>query len=444
MEIQTLEQAVTLILQLQEELKKKDLIIEKLRAELRKFLNPNTPSGAIPPYLKDELQKITSAPDKEPESKQAAPNQRNRRQKPDRLEIHQLQECPHCHSKRLRKHEKSFKRVIIHLKLPEVENVLHESGLYTCEGCGREIHALIPDALPNSKFDINISILIVLFNVLGMTQGKIAVMLGWFGVGLCPASVNNAICRVQKYLGEKRYRQLEGELRKSFASNMDETSWRHKGKTYWIWVVANARTVFFRIAEGRGQKHANNLPRPKIAGCDGYKVYDKLTKWQQRCWAHLMRMLRDPALTFNDEWEVKQFVRFVKRIARLYHKAKHEKRRGNKIKREYERKLDRILRSKYKHEENLSKAMNYVVRYYDDWFTFLKFWGVEPTNNRAERALRPLVIQRKVSQHSQSDQGRDGLAIRQTLYQTARARGEDFAQILRHDVEEGLHEREKF
>ncbi len=128
---------------------------------------------------------------------------------------------------------------------------------------------------------------------------------------------------------------------------------------------------------------------------------------------------------------------------RLYKKAKNEKKRGNALKRKYEKKLDRILRSQWKHEENLSEAMNYIVRYYDDWFTFLKRWGIETTNNRAERALRPMVIQRKVSQHSQSDFGRDGLAIMQTIYQTSRLRGEDSAQILRHDIEEGLHEREK-
>jgi hypothetical protein len=307
-----------------------------------------------------------------------------------------------------------------------------------------EVKPAIPEVLPNSKFDLNISILIMLLNVLGMTQNKIAIMLGWFDVEMCPATVNNTICRMQKYLGEKRYLQLEEELRKSFASNMDETGWRHKGKTHWIWVVANAKTVFFRIAEGRGQKHADKLPAPKVAGCDGYRAYDKLSKWQQRCWAHLMRMLRDPNLTFNEEWEMKQFVRFVKRISRLYKQAKGKKKRGKILKRKYERRLDRILRSKYKHEENLSVAMNYIVRYYDDWFMFLKQWGIEPTNNRAERALRPLVIQRKISQHSQSDQGRDGLAIMQTIYQTSRLRGEDFAQILRHDVEESLHDREKY
>jgi len=32
----------------------------------------------------------------------------------------------------------------------------------------------------------------------------------------------------------------------------------------------------------------------------------------------------------------------------------------------------------------------------------------------------------------------------QTIYQTSRLRGEDFAQILRHDVEESLHDREKY
>jgi transposase len=443
MEIQTLEQAVEVIKQQQSLIEKLKERVQYLENQLRKYRNPNTPSGSLPPYLKDELRKITSISEKEPESKQAKPNQRNRRQKPDRLEVHQLKECPYCHSAKLKEHKKRTRRTILHLQFPEVKNILHEAVGYTCEGCGREVQAPIPDTLPNSKFDLNISLMIVLFNVLGMTQSKIAIMLGWFGVDLCPASVNNAIHRVQRYLGDKRYRQLEEELRSAIAAGADETSWRHRGKTYWMFAVTTAKTIFFRIEKGRGQKYADKLPSRNAITCDGYRAYDKLSKQQQRCWAHLMRMLRDPALTFNEDWEVKQFVKFVRRLSKLYKKAKNEKRRGNRVKRIYEKKLDRILRSKYKHEENLSKAMNYIVRYYDDWFTFLKRWGIEPTNNRTERALRPMVIQRKVSQHSQSDEGRDGLAIRQTIYQTSRLRGEDFAQILRHDVEEGLHERGK-
>ena len=42
--------------------------IDKLRKELRKYHNENTPSGAIPPYLKDELTKIVKNAEEPPHS----------------------------------------------------------------------------------------------------------------------------------------------------------------------------------------------------------------------------------------------------------------------------------------------------------------------------------------------------------------------------------------
>jgi len=51
---------------------------------------------------------------------------------------------------------------------------------------------------------------------------------------------------------------------------------------------------------------------------------------------------------------------------------------------------------------------------------FLKTEGVEPTNNRAERILRPAVIARKVSHCSKNQRGADAFAAFISIAQTAR------------------------
>ena len=51
---------------------------------------------------------------------------------------------------------------------------------------------------------------------------------------------------------------------------------------------------------------------------------------------------------------------------------------------------------------------------------FLLQTGVEPTNNRAERILRPAVIARKVSHCSKNQRGADAFAAFASLLQTAR------------------------
>ena len=84
-----------------------------------------------------------------------------------------------------------------------------------------------------------------------------------------------------------------------------------------------------------------------------------------------------------------------------------------------------------------------AVTYEGEWFTFLERGGVDPTNNRTERALRPIVIRRKISQHSWSVQGMKGLAVMQSLYETCKLREENFIDLIRSEVEANINERGK-
>ena len=300
MEITTLQQAVDIILQQQEQIKQQQEQIkaqhkqikqlqdenkrlakrvEQLCAQLRKYHNVNTPSGALPPYQKDELLKITKSVDEQDsaDSKQAK-NNRNKRSDHDKTEIHQIEFCPHCGSTNLKHREKTNKRIVVHMHFPKVETIMHESKNCFCMDCKKEIIPQVPNTLPKSKYDLNISILIVLLYAIGTTQSKTQEILRWFGVEMCKTSVNNTIHRVQQYLGKRKYKELEEELKKSFFCGADETSHRHMGKTFWIWVATTARTVFFRIAQSRGSKEAKKLPMAKITSCDGYRVYDKTSE----------------------------------------------------------------------------------------------------------------------------------------------------------------------
>nr|QNO44123.1 hypothetical protein IGHLLHHL_00001 [Methanosarcinales archaeon ANME-2c ERB4] len=46
--------------------------------------------------------------------------------------------------------------------------------------------------------------------------------------------------------------------------------------------------------------------------------------------------------------------------------------------------------------ENVEKLIGKIENGFEYWFTFVTHPGVEPTNNRAERALRELMVQRKI------------------------------------------------
>ena len=67
---------------------------------------------------------------------------------------------------------------------------------------------------------------------------------------------------------------------------------------------------------------------------------------------------------------------------------------------------------------------------WDVLWTFVHQEGVEPTNNDAERALRPAVLWRKGSFGTQSDAGSLFVARMRTVIDTAKRRGVHFIDWL--------------
>jgi len=440
-----LTKANQIILKQQKEIQNLQKINKKLQGQLSKVFNEFTPSGSVAPYLKDEL-KSAFPPENaqnekaEHEEKSASLNKRNKRPKPDRKKKHGIKRCPKC-NKKLRPLKKTLKRIVIHLELPKAETVEHISGCGYCPDCKERFYAPIPDTLPNSKYSLDIAIFIVtLFIVYNMTQRKISELLCQFGVQISPASINNVYHNVRNYLGEKKYREFESQLKRSLVTHADETSHRDKGKNGFIWLVANAKTVFIRIEKSRSSKIAKKLPLGKYTNCDGYRAYDKAAKLIQRCWAKISRKARNPKYYFNDEAEIEQYKTFVSALFKIFHAAKHTKERGIIKKNTFDKRLKNLLMKPRKEEPNLLRLMNYILQYEGEWFTFLLHKGISPTNNLAERMLRPIVIKRKISQHTWGEHGKRSLEVFYSLAQTCRLRNEDFGQMLRNEITHNLHD----
>ena len=69
------------------------------------------------------------------------------------------------------------------------------------------------------------------------------------------------------------------------------------------------------------------------------------------------------------------------------------------------------------------RLINRLKRHWDEWFTFLTYPEVKPDNNDAERALRPIVIHRKVSGGARSDWGAELVAQMFSFLETMRLQG---------------------
>lgn len=68
---------------------------------------------------------------------------------------------------------------------------------------------------------------------------------------------------------------------------------------------------------------------------------------------------------------------------------------------------------------------NRLERHWDEWFTFLTHPEVKPDNNDAERALRPVVIHRKVSGRARSEWGAELVAQMFSFLETMRLQEDD-------------------
>lgn len=414
---------------------------EKLRKHLRKYENENTPSGSIPPYLKPEAEEKLPKERSQPEGKSA--NTRNSREKkPDGKEIHELEACPHCGGEVRKMKAKPNRRTVIHLVMPSTEVIEHILPRYFCHSCNKEVAPRVKDTLPNSKFDLSTILLISYFSVaLNLSDGKIKELF-WelFGLKLSRASVCNARVRLREHLGPY-YRGLEKKLKRARVLYKDETGWRKNGKTHWVWVVVTLKTAYFAIEAHRNAEVAKQLKMRKDAKqvCDGFGAYNGLAT-TQRCWAHLSGKARRPEHFFSNEKENCDYSEVVGRLGTLFADAKEERKAGcsKELKEKYEGKLLALLENAMRPNRNLDALTRYVKNYPGEWFTFLEHPEVEPTNNRAERAMRHIVLKRRISQQSRSQFHMESYERQVSAYMTARLNSQSYLELLRNVVGERI------
>ncbi len=91
--------------------------------------------------------------------------------------------------------------------------------------------------------------------------------------------------------------------------------------------------------------------------------------------------------------------------------------------------LDRIY-----DDETLKKLVQKIRNGFDHWFTFIINHGVEPTNNRAERALRESVVQRKIIGTLRNEKGTHIYEVIMSVLATWKKQGKNLQNALRASI----------
>jgi transposase len=238
------------------------------------------------------------------------------------------------------------------------------------------------------------------------------------------------------------------------ASAASQTFWREDGRNVILWYAGNDEVAVFRMDPNRSAEAAKRLLGERLDALlvtDAYASYNAIeVKARQSCLAHLLRTAREIAQTLATmEASDPPAGRFLVQLQRLLRRAcalEIPKLNADRI--ELEARLlgilDRICSHplEFAKAETLRKRLLPGAREHGEAFAFVRLGG-PPTNNHAERALRPLVIFRKVCLGTRSATGSENLAIFASVVETARLRGCETLEIfeaLLTDPPETAHE----
>lgn len=313
----------------------------------------------------------------------------------------------------------------------------YEIEVRQCQQCGRKVrgrHAeLAPDQYGATAHRLGLRLKAaahVLHYSFGVPVRKVpAVLEELTGVQVTQSALTqDALRQMQGCIGPA-YRELRARVRQAPVVHTDDTGWRTGGDAAQLMVFDTDRETVYQIR----RQHRNEEVREVIpSGYAGVMVSDRGKSYdaeelsgvaQQKCLLHLIRNASE--VVKGKRGSARQFgLRLrglLQEAIQLWRKQKGGKALNystdaGKI----DRDLTHHLRHRVLQDEDNQRLLDGIGLQHDRGHVlrFLHQPGIEPTNNRAERALRPAVIARKVSHCSKNQRGAEAFAAFTSLAQT--------------------------
>jgi len=198
------------------------------------------------------------------------------------------------------------------------------------------------------------------------------------------------------------------------SAHLDETGWREGKKRAWLWVAATMWVTVFVVRLSRGGQVARDLLGETFRGIlvtDRWSAYNWYpVRWRQLCWAHLLRDIEAMIERGGGAQEVGEALKSQAwQMVHWWHRVRDGtlsrssfRSYMSPVRREVERLLEAGITCGVPKTEGMCRE---ILKLRQALWTFVHLAGVEPTNNTAERAIRPGVLWRKGSFGSHSAQG---------------------------------------
>lgn len=275
------------------------------------------------------------------------------------------------------------------------------------------------------------ALLAILNKELGLSHGKSVTLLATMfeGLHIARATSVRSIGRTANRC-QPAYEQLRHDLRGASQVATDETGWRVGGRPAWLHAFVSPRTTCYVIDPTRSLAPAEALLGLDWSGTlvhDGWSVYDQFRQaFHQECLRHLQRRCQNLLAT-----ALGGTARLPRAVLELIDRAFALRRawRGHRLDGdelavrglELACQLQTLAEGRFTFEPNRRLA-GHILKHAMHWFWFLIDPTIDATNYRAEQAIRPAVVNRKVWGGNRTWPGATAQGILMSILQSCRQR----------------------
>jgi transposase len=273
----------------------------------------------------------------------------------------------------------------------------------------------------------------ILNKQMGLSLGHTRQVLCYgFGLEVSRGGLYRALARMAGR-AEPTYDGLVQTARQAPVNGMDETGWKVGGWLQWLHVAVSAQVTVYAILPGRGYEQS-----VKILGAayDGFLIHDGWAPYyrfqfafHQSCLAHLLKRCREmaqiaPSAALAFPRAVEHLLQTGLELRDRYAAGEISEHGRRTATGRLESKLEGMLATRRRNAANRRLARH--LEHEQLWlFTFLHCFGLDATNNAAERAIRGMVIARKVWGGSRTWEGARTHQILASVLRTCWQQGKD-------------------
>ena len=311
-----------------------------------------------------------------------------------------------------------------------------------CVACGRRVQGRHPlqasDALGAANVHLGpgaVTLVVLLHKHVGVSLEKIAMLLrDRFGLRVTPGGLVHTLHRAAR-VAAPAYDALCAQIRGSPVVSPDETGWRVGAVLHWLWAFATPETTVYAIRPGRGFDDAATILGADFAGVlvrDGWAPYRRFTDaLHQSCLAHLLRRCRTLRVDHpRSPWATRVQGVLTDALALRDRRDAHAiTDHGLAVAHGRLRaRLSRLIDA----APALPAAQRFAAHLDREFPAVLAFlWApdVDATNWRAEHAIRPAVVNRKICGGNRTPHGARTQQILASVVRTARQRQVDLDDL---------------